>query len=133
MAFPVCTCEEEPYPYLCGCLDIMVHSPEMRAVCRNEDLVVDGEKKDHDREKLISMWANLSQIPPPSATGFLKGALKATAAYFNNDPENLPVIQERFDICSACDLHFLGRCKMCGCPIGSKVWEKAGKCPDKRW
>lgn len=131
--YPICACNEQPYPYSCECLGILIRSPEMRAICRQEDLVIDGKTQEYDRDKLVSMWVNLSQMPKPSAGGFIRGAVKATKAYFNNDPESLPIIQERFDICSACDYQFLGRCKSCGCPVGAKVWEKDGTCPEKFW
>jgi hypothetical protein len=133
MEYPTCTCEEKPYPYACACLGIQVRSPEMRAICRGEPILIDGERQEYHREKMIGLWVGLSQMAKPTAGGFFKGAVKATRAYFNNDPKNLPVIQERFDICSACDFQFLGRCKSCGCPVGQKVWEKAGKCPEGYW
>jgi len=102
-------------------------------ICKGETLVVDGLPRDYDRDSVISMWVEMRSMPQPSVSGFFKGAVGATKAYFNMRPENLPQIKQNFETCSACDFQFLGRCRSCGCPIGSKVWEDNGKCPEGFW
>lgn len=45
------------------------------------------------------------------------------------------IAKERLEICNKCEFKqkVFWRCKLCGCPIPTKVRSMKSKCPDGRW
>lgn len=68
-----------------------------------------------------------------SAKNVIVGGYQTAKVYAGIDAPPQEVVQQRYDLCNACEHNIAGQCGLCSCYIGTKIRLASQFCPDHRW